>query len=127
MASIRSKDTRPEITVRSSLHRMGFRFRIHSQSMPGKPDVVLPQYRIVLWVHGCFWHGHKHCRAGKRPVTNVEYWHTKLIGNMRRDTTNMKKINRLGWRNFVIWECEAKDHETLALRLRQFKAKAQKI
>lgn len=106
MASIRSKDTKPELAVRSALHRMGFRFRLHSSEMPGRPDIVLPKYRAVVWVHGCFWHGHCRCRAGQRPKSNIDYWHPKIARTIQRDKLNKKRMRRLGWWNFVIWECE---------------------
>jgi DNA mismatch endonuclease (patch repair protein) len=109
MASIRSKNTKPELAVRSALHRMGFRFRLHSNKMPGKPDIILPKYKAVVWVHGCFWHGHCRCRAGQRPKSNIAYWHPKIARTIQRDKLNKRKITRLGWRNFVFWECETLD------------------
>ena len=122
MASIRSQNTRPELIVRSALHKMGFRFTIHASQLPGKPDIALPRYRMVIWIHGCFWHGHRLCAAGrKRPTTNVEYWDPKLAANKRRDRTHMRAVNRLGWKNFVIWECEIKEQRAFAAKLQLFK------
>ena len=91
MASIRSKNTKPELAVRSALHRMGFRFRLHCSEMPGKPDIVLPKYRAIVWVHGCFWHSHSNCRTGRRPKSNIDYWHPKIARNIERDKINRRK------------------------------------
>jgi len=109
MASIRSKNTKPELAVRSALHRMGFRFRLHCREMPGNPDIVLPKYKAIVWVHGCFWHCHSNCQTGRRPKSNIDYWNPKISRNIERDKINRRKIARKGWRNFVIWECQILD------------------
>lgn len=121
MASVRSKNTQPELVIRSALHRMGFRFRLHCSEMPGKPDLVLPKYGVVIWVHGCFWHGHSRCRAGHRPKSNVKYWHPKLKRNSERDRLNRRRLARMGWRNFVVWECEILDPSKLEKKLKWLK------
>jgi DNA mismatch endonuclease (patch repair protein) len=117
MASIRSKDTCPEITVRRALHAMGFRFRLHVRSLPGCPDIVLPKYSLALQVRGCFWHLHR-CRKGRLPQTNKGFWLPKLEGNRARDIENDRKLRRLGWRVRTIWECELSRMTASELRAR---------
>jgi len=104
MSRIRSKDTKPEMLVRKALHRLGFRFRLHSRELPGRPDIVLPKYRTVIQVKGCFWHGHT-CPDGRIPRSNQEYWVPKLQRNRDRDTTNDRKLRHLGWSVRNLWEC----------------------
>lgn len=117
MRRIRSTDTRAEMIVRSLLHREGFRFRLHNKQLPGKPDIVLPRFRTVIFVHGCFWHGHSECREGRRPKSNTEYWNRKLDRNLNRDAANAERLRELGWRRIVVWECELKDKEAVNQRL----------
>jgi DNA mismatch endonuclease, patch repair protein len=117
MKRIRSVDTRAEIVVRSLLHRAGFRFRLHNKQLPGKPDIVLKRYRTVIFVHGCFWHGHADCREGRRPKSNTEYWNRKLDRNLSRDAANAERLQELGWKRIVVWECELKNKESLKQRL----------
>jgi len=105
MRQIRSSDTQPELVVRSYLHRAGFRFRLHAKQLPGKPDIVLPRLKTVIEVHGCLWHGHKNCRRGRRPKSNIDYWNRKIDGNIARDTANAKLLRKIGWRRLVVWEC----------------------
>jgi len=106
MASVQSENTKAEIRVRSMAHRLGFRFRLHRKNLPGKPDVVFPSRHIALFVHGCFWHGHD-CPHGKRlPVNNADYWREKVRRNRERDMRVQDELLRLGWKPFVIWECE---------------------
>lgn len=104
MARIRSKDTKPEMLVRRALHGLGFRFRLHVRHLPGRPDIVLPKYRAVIQVKGCFWHGHT-CRDGRLPKSNREYWVPKLLKNRERDIANDRKLRRLGWSVHNLWEC----------------------
>lgn len=104
MARIRSVDTQPEMIVRRALHRLGFRFRLHARNLPGRPDIVLPKYRTVIQVKGCFWHGHC-CVDGHIPKSNVNYWAPKLLRNRERDRTNDRKLRRLGWSVRSLWEC----------------------
>src|SRR5882762_6318653 len=107
MSRIRGKDTSPEKRVRSQLHRMGFRFRLHRKDLPGNPDIVLPRLRKIVLVHGCFWHGHE---CGKSmPKSNVEFWTAKLDGNIRRDIKNARLLRAVGWKVLIIWECELRD------------------
>jgi len=120
MQKVRSKNTRPEIIVRSLIHRLGYRFRIHYPSLPSKPDVVLPKKRKIIFVHGCFWHGHS-CRAGQnRPKTHKAYWENKLSRTMIRDKNNVETLKKMGWRVLVIWECEIRDKEFLVKRITEF-------
>ena len=109
MSRIRSRDTKPELLVRSLLHRNGFRFRLHRRDLPGTPDIVLPKYKTVILVHGCFWHQHPGCRRAKRPQTRAEFWRVKLDANITRDAAASAALERAGWRTLVIWECEIGD------------------
>jgi DNA mismatch endonuclease (patch repair protein) len=114
MSKIRSKNTKPEILLRSALFRLGFRFRIHKKELPGKPDIVLPKYKTAIFVHGCFWHYHKDCREGRIPNTNSKFWKEKLERNIKKDEDHILKLKAIGWKVLVIWECEIeKDIETI--------------
>lgn len=117
MSRIRSTNTKPELIVRSILHRAGFRFRLHVKDLPGKPDIVMPKHKTVIFVHGCFWHGHKRCRRGNLPKSNQEYWLNKIGGNKTRHAKHARKLRRMGWRVIVAWECQAQRPEVLAERL----------
>lgn len=117
MASIRGKDTRPELRVRSALHRLGCRFRLHRRDLPGTPDVVLPKYRTVVFVHGCFWHRHPGCPRSFAPATRSEFWRAKLDRNVVRDAENRRALEAAGWRVVVIWECETRDQDALQRQL----------
>ncbi len=105
MSSIRSKDTRPELAVRRLLHQMGYRFRLHAKGLPGRPDIVLPKWKTVVFVNGCFWHAHS-CMRGRRPATNSRFWKRKLSGTTQRDQRNKRALRLLGWDVIIIWECE---------------------
>jgi DNA mismatch endonuclease (patch repair protein) len=107
MASIKSKNTKPELIVRALLHRMGFRFRLHSGNVPGKPDLVLPRHRALICVNGCFWHGHN-CHIFKMPSTRTEFWREKITANIARDKKNLVACRELGWKTLVVWECAIK-------------------
>lgn len=115
MSGIRGKNTRPELTVRSFLHRHGFRFRLHGAGLPGKPDVVLPRWNVVVFAHGCFWHGHMGCRYFKLPKTRTEFWKTKIEGNSQRDALAVERLRGAGWRVATIWECSLRDDPDRAL------------
>ena len=106
MSKIRSKDTKPEIIVRSLLFRLGYRFRLHVSGLPGKPDIVLPKYRTVIFVHGCFWHRHKGCKFAYTPKSNIEFWRAKFRDNIARFKIVKKKLVKDNWHVIVIWECE---------------------
>jgi DNA mismatch endonuclease (patch repair protein) len=109
MSAVHGKNTTPEIKVRQALHALGFRFRIHRDDLPGKPDIVLPKYRTCIFVHGCFWHQHPGCKRASRPSTNIDFWFRKLTRNTERDNLNYQALKALGWKVLVIWECEIKD------------------
>jgi len=106
MSKVKSRDTAPELKVRARLHAAGFRFRLHCADLPGRPDIVLARYRTVVFVNGCFWHGHD-CQRERLPSSNREYWAKKIDGNMRRDQSNYKALTELGWIVVVIWECDS--------------------
>jgi len=106
MSNIRSKNTSPEIRVRKMLFAQGYRYRLHVKKLPGKPDIVLPKYKVAIFVHGCFWHLHSGCRDGTIPKTRTEYWREKLLGNKERDKKHRAKLRKLGWRVIRLWECE---------------------
>lgn len=109
MRRVHSTDTTPEKKVRSLLHGLGFRFRLHRSDLPGKPDIVLPKYRTVVFIHGCFWHRHPGCPRASTPATRREYWLPKFERTMQRDRVNQVKLIGLGWRVVVVWECEMRD------------------
>ena len=117
MAAIRGKDTAPELAVRRILHAMGLRFRLHRKDLPGRPDIVLPKHRTVVFVHGCFWHRHEDCRYTTTPKTRQEFWQTKFDANVERDRRNRTDLLQLGWRVIVIWECELRQPSDLKERL----------
>ncbi len=120
MRQVHSRNTQPELAVRSLVHRLGFRFTLHRRDLPGNPDLVFPARRRIIFVHGCFWHGHR-CRAGRnRPASNTGYWIPKLDRNRRRDRINRRLLARLGWRTLVVWECELKRQPRLEARIVRF-------
>lgn len=106
MSHIRGKNTKPELLVRSLLHRAGFRFRLHRKELPGKPDIVLPKYKTVVFVHGCFWHGHQGCSKAALPQTNTAFWQEKLAKNASRDARTHALLRQDGWKVIVVWQCE---------------------
>lgn len=113
MSRIKGANTKPEIRVRSVLHRMGYRFRLHRRDLPGKPDIVLPKYETVIFVHGCFWHRHPGCRFAYTPKSRIAFWTTKFHRNVERHREVEQQLEELGWRVIVVWECETKDEERL--------------
>ena len=119
MSRIRGKDTSPEMVVRRVAHAMGYRFRLHRRDLPGSPDVVFPSRRKVIFVHGCFWHGHD-CRKAHMPRTNTAYWAAKIERNRERDAASLHALRELGWGVLVVWECEMKDRRTLGSRIKTF-------
>src|SRR5438874_463419 len=109
MSAIRGKDTKPELIVRSIVHALGCRFRLHRRNMPGAPDIVLPRHKKIVLVHGCYWHMHN-CRWGLvTPKTNAKFWHAKRTGNVKRDRRNLTELKRMDWRVLTVWECETKN------------------
>ncbi|MCX7590178.1 MAG: DNA mismatch endonuclease Vsr [Kiritimatiellae bacterium] len=120
MSRIRSRDTVPEKKVRSLLHRLGFRFRLHKTDLPGIPDIVLPKHRAVILIHGCFWHRHPRCKFAYTPKTRRSFWQKKFLENIERDKRNLRCLRRLGYRVLVIWECQIDDIDALENRLQRF-------
>lgn len=117
MSRIRSKNTNPEIVVRSLLHRLGYRFTVNgpkNKHLPGRPDIILPKYNTVIFVHGCFWHGHAGCKDFRLPKSRTDWWRVKIEGNMRRDEHNMEALHRLGWKVVTIWSCELSNKKKLS-------------
>jgi DNA mismatch endonuclease (patch repair protein) len=120
MRAVKGANTAPEIAVRSMVHRMGYRFRLHRRDLPGKPDLVFPRLKKVLFVHGCFWHGHDCTRGARAPKANADYWRTKIARNRSRDASHLKALKAEGWRAAVVWECELKKLTQVARRLARF-------
>jgi len=120
MSHIQGKDTKPEKLVRSLLHRMGYRFRLHVDSLPGKPDIVLQRHKKVIFVNGCFWHGHKSCKRASCPQSNAEFWNQKIKSNIARDRKTRKDLQLQGWAVLVIWQCQTKNLTALQNRLAEF-------
>lgn len=120
MAAIRSKNTKPEIIVRSLAHRLGHRFRLHRRDLPGAPDLVFPRLRKVIFVHGCFWHQHSECREGRPPKSRPEYWGPKLSRNVARDEKHVSDLKALGWKVLTLWECEVADADRTKRRITKF-------
>ena len=120
MSRVKSKDTKPEILVRSVIHRMGFRFRKNRVDLPGKPDIVLSKARKIIFVNGCFWHGHKNCKRASRPSSNKSIWSTKLDMNIQRDKKNIVLLKKQGWHILIIWQCQIRDEIRLMYRIKRF-------
>ena len=106
MSKVRSKNTKPELTLRKALFARGFRYRLNDPKLPGKPDIVLPKHKTVIFLHGCFWHSHEGCKHAVIPKTNTEYWTAKIASNRERDKVNLQKLDALGWNVLTVWECE---------------------
>lgn len=122
MRAIKSKDMKPEMAVRRLVHSMGYRYRLHRKDLPGKPDLVLPGKRKVIFVHGCFWHQHKDkaCKIVRRPKSNKNYWNAKLERNQQRDIENQKKLVAMQWDYLIVWECQTKDLDKLSAIIKRF-------
>ena len=117
MSRIRSENSKPEKRIRSLLHRLGYRFRLHSKNLPGTPDIILPKYKTVIFVHGCFWHRHNGCKDASVPKTNTERWIKKFDVNVKRDRQAILDLEALGWSVIVIWDCELKKMDELTVRI----------
>jgi DNA mismatch endonuclease (patch repair protein) len=129
MSRIRSRDTKPEFLVRSLLHRAGLRYSLKRKELPGRPDIVLPKYKIAVFVHGCFWHRHKGCPVATNPKTRKAFWQEKFKGNVTRDRRTRKLLEKLGWKVLVVWECDVMrdPHEVLFLLLGQIGVKSRLV
>jgi DNA mismatch endonuclease (patch repair protein) len=119
MSRIKNKNTKPEILIRQFLHKNGFRYRLHVKNMPGKPDIVLPKYKTVIFINGCFWHGHNGCKYFKTPKTRTEWWLNKINTNINNDIKATKSLIDLGWKIITIWECEVKLKGNFTVRSNQ--------
>jgi DNA mismatch endonuclease, patch repair protein len=119
MSGIRGKHTQPEVLLRRALHARGFRFRLHANELPGRPDIVLPRFHAAIQVHGCFWHRHQHCVYCTRPASNIDFWNRKFSETIARDQRNLVSLKNLGWRTAIVWECSLEAHaiEAVAGRL----------
>jgi DNA mismatch endonuclease (patch repair protein) len=120
MSRIKGENTKPEILVRKIVHSLGYRFRLHSNALLGKPDLVLPRHEKIIFVHGCFWHGHNRCSRSALPSTNKRFWQNKILVNKARDIRVRRKLSRDGWKVVVIWQCQTKDIGRLTKRLKRF-------
>jgi len=124
MARVRSKDSTPELAVRRLLHSLGYRYRLHLNNLPGKPDIVLPKYDSVIFIHGCFWHHHKGCKKSKMPETNADFWRKKILDNVARDKRNIRELGEKDWKVLVLWECQVRSPK-LQERINHFLEKKQ--
>lgn len=120
MRSVKGKNSQPEMTVRRLIHGMGYRYRLHRKDLPGMPDLVFGPRKKVIFVHGCFWHGHSCKRGNRQPKTNAEYWKNKISRNVQRDADSIEQLGKTGWDCLVIWECEIKDIDTTANNIKHF-------
>jgi DNA mismatch endonuclease (patch repair protein) len=120
MSRVRDRDTKPEIRVRKALFALGYRFRLHSRLLPGRPDIVFPSRKKAILIHGCFWHLHQPCTHYRFPLTRVKFWREKLIKNRLRDARVAKELKKAGWRSFIVWECELKNFDLLIKRIERF-------
>lgn len=119
MSRVRQRDTKPEMLVRRLVHSMGWRFRLHSKELPGRPDLVFPRLRKVIFIHGCFWHRHD-CKKATTPKSNEDYWHKKFAENVERDNKALAELKRMGWGSMVVWECKTRDIDALIASLSAF-------
>lgn len=119
MSKISGKETKPEIRVRKFLFAQGFRYRKNDKKLPGKPDIVLPKYKTVIFIHGCFWHSHKNCPKSKLPTSNREFWENKIQKNIERDKKNLKTLKNENWKLIVIWQCQIKNRELFETKMKK--------
>ena len=120
MALIKAKDTKPELLVRRLVHGLGYRYRLHKKGLPGRPDLVFGWRKKVIFVHGCFWHQHLNCRYARMPKSKTGYWSEKLTGNRERDVANVRRLESMGWRSLIIWECELKNLPKITKKIADF-------
>ena len=120
MQAVKGKDTKPELFVRRLLYSLGYRYRLHRKDLPGKPDIVFSGRKKIIFVHGCFWHGHSCKRGAREPKTNVEYWRQKIARNKTRDAQHSNNLKKAGWNVLIVWECQLKDKERLVRKVQDF-------
>lgn len=120
MSRVRGRHTKPEVAVRRIVFGLGYRYRLHDSKLPGKPDLVLARHRKTIFVHGCFWHGHRGCRYGKLPKSRTHFWKEKITGNRARDRRTIRKLEKLEWKTLIIWQCELKRPEKLVRKIDDF-------
>lgn len=120
MSKIKAKNTKPEIIVRRLVHAMGYRYRLHLRTLPGKPDLVFAKKKKVIFVHGCFWHSHDGCKKARMPKSNIDYWSSKIANNKNRDKTNESLLEKIGYKVFVVWECQIKNEDNMKKVLNEF-------
>ncbi|NKB48162.1 MAG: DNA mismatch endonuclease Vsr [Alphaproteobacteria bacterium] len=120
MRAVKGQDTKPEMAVRRMVHAMGYRYRLHRKDLPGKPDLVFASRKKIIFVHGCFWHGHDCARGARVPKSNRHYWEAKIMGNKDRDKKSEKALSKDGWDVFTVWECELKDHQAVSENIEAF-------
>jgi DNA mismatch endonuclease (patch repair protein) len=125
MSLIRNRDTKPELLVRRLVHRSGYRYRLHRTDLPGKPDLVFPRQKKVIFVHGCFWHRHPKCGLARLPKSRLSFWLPKLTENRRRDLKNLRTLRKMGWAVSIVWECETGDQSALVRKLHMFLSEVQ--
>jgi len=123
MSLVRSKNTKPEMLVRRLVRGLGYRYRLHGADLPGRPDLVLPSVKRIIFVHGCFWHGHS-CRLGRVPKSRLSYWTKKIEGNKERDSLTLRRLRGMRWKCLVLWECQLRDTDGLTLRVKRFLRKS---
>ena len=119
MSAVRTKDTGPELLVRKLLSAQGYRYRLHRKDLPGRPDIVFPSQHKAIFVHGCFWHGHR-CKKGRLPKSRLRYWRPKILANKKRDARNLAILRRLGWGVLTVWQCHLKDQDTMSRKIHRF-------
>ncbi|HEV3386146.1 MAG TPA: DNA mismatch endonuclease Vsr [Gemmata sp.] len=120
MSRVKNKNSKAELNVRSLVHLLGFRYRLHNPKLPGKPDIVLTRHRKIILIHGCYWHQHGVCRPLAIPQNNTEFWRSKFADNVERDKRNLRDLKKLGWKVLVVWECQTGDYRILERKLRRF-------
>jgi DNA mismatch endonuclease, patch repair protein len=125
MRAVRSRDTGPELSLRTMLHRAGYRYRLHVKELPGTPDIVLPRLRAVIFVHGCYWHGHAGCSKAALPKSRVEFWRAKVMANRSRDRARISELKQAGWAPIVVWQCELRDPARVLRRVTDFLQQAE--
>lgn len=119
MAKVKNKNTKPEILIRKALFNIGYRYKVNDKSLPGSPDIVLPRYKTVIFIHGCFWHGHSNCKKAIKAKSNVDFWKLKIAKNKKRDQINLYELQKLGWKVLTVWDCELRNNNSFEILINQ--------